>query len=206
MQPSGLDFAISDDASLWQPIEEWSRPRYQQLLGTARRLLRPPLSNRHQPEDLVQEAIFKAIKSGFSIAGREEPEIRSYLLRSMLLVRKVWRRYHSQEKRSLVRECSLERIQENKSASICGDGIPISDQTSPSGRAIRNEQSTALHAALSQLPPQLRLVVQMRKLENMSVSEIAAALGLEQSEVSRLVYKGTKELIEKFKPGGRERR
>jgi RNA polymerase sigma factor (sigma-70 family) len=206
MQPSDPDVAIADDKSLWPTLEEWSRSRYQQLLGTARSLLRPPLSNRHQPEDLVQEALYKAIKSGFSIVGREEPEIRSYLIRSMLLVRKVWRRYHSQEKRSLARECSLERIQENRSGSICCDGIPISDRTSPSGRAIRNEQSTALYAALSQLPPQLRLVVQMRKLENMNVGEIAGALGLEHSEVSRLVYKGTEELIERIKPGGRERR
>ena len=124
----------------------------------------------------------------------------------MLLVRKVWRRYHSQEKRSLSRECSLERIQASKSGSICCDGIPISDQTSPSGRAIRNEQSAALYAALSQLPPQLRLVVQMRKLENMNVGEIADALGLEHAEVSRLVYKGTEELIDRIKPSDRERR
>ena len=34
-----------------------------------------------------------------------------------------------------------------------------SDQTSPSGRAIRNEQSAALYAALAQLPPQLRQIV-----------------------------------------------
>ena len=46
-------------------LEHWSRSRYEQLLGTARGLLRPPLSNVHEPEDLLQEALSKAILSGF---------------------------------------------------------------------------------------------------------------------------------------------
>jgi len=108
MQSCNAESAISFHESPLASLEEWSRARHQQLLETARRLLRPPLSNVHQPEDLVQEALFKVIESRFSIVGREEPEIRSYVMQSMLLVRKVWRRYHSQEKRSLSRECSLD--------------------------------------------------------------------------------------------------
>ncbi len=136
-------------------LEHWYQSRHEQLLATAHRLLRPPLSRKHEPEDLVQEALCHAVKSQFSIIGRQEPEIFSYLLKSMKFVRQRWGRYHSQQRRSASRECSLERLQGNKSGSIGWSGVPISDQTSPSGRAIRNEQSAALESALDQLPPQL---------------------------------------------------
>ena len=202
MTSSSPDSANSPDESR-ALLDEWSRARYHQLLGTARRLLRPPLSHKHEPEDLVQEALYHAVKSQFSIIGRQEPEILSYLLKSMKFVRQRWSRYHRQQKRSVSRECSLERLQANKSGSIACDGVPISDQTSPSGRAIRNEQSAALYSALSQLPPQLRRGRTDAAARELSVGEIAGPLGCRALGGSRLLYVGTDELIDRIRTVGR---
>ena len=85
-------------------------------------------------------------------SGRAEPELRAWLRR--LLVNKIahaTRRYRGTGKRQIGREVSLAAVEADSALA----GALADDQTSPGGRAARNEEEAALCSALERLPERM---------------------------------------------------
>jgi RNA polymerase sigma-70 factor, ECF subfamily len=73
------------------------------------------------------------------------------------------------------------------------------DQTSPSGRASRQEQLTRLAAALAELPPDQRQAVQLHHLEGHTLANTASAMGISKPSVAGLIFRGMQRLRELLK-------
>ncbi len=67
-------------------------------------------------------------------------------------------------------------------------------QTSPSRRMIRSEHKQIIREAIDQLDEEVREVMRMKFLEDLSMAEIARQLDKSESAVARLLVKGMKQL------------
>jgi RNA polymerase sigma-70 factor (ECF subfamily) len=67
-------------------------------------------------------------------------------------------------------------------------------QSTPSDRAIRNEQLVRLAQALMRLPEDQRLAVELHHLQAMSLADIAACMGRSRDAIAGLVFRGLKNL------------
>jgi RNA polymerase sigma-70 factor, ECF subfamily len=71
---------------------------------------------------------------------------------------------------------------------------PVADQSSPSQRAIRDEELLALARVLATLPEGQRRAVEMHHLEARHLAEIAEELGTTRAAVAGLLHRGLKAL------------
>jgi RNA polymerase sigma-70 factor (ECF subfamily) len=69
-------------------------------------------------------------------------------------------------------------------------------QTSPSERAVRNEDLTRLAEALEQLPPDQREVVTLKHLVGLTLAQISEQLGRSSEAVAGLLFRGRLRLRE----------
>jgi RNA polymerase sigma-70 factor (ECF subfamily) len=77
------------------------------------------------------------------------------------------------------------------------DGLvldPVADQSSPSHRAIRDEELMDLARALATLPESQRRAVEMHHLQARPLAEIAEELGTTKAAVAGLLHRGLKAL------------
>jgi RNA polymerase sigma-70 factor (ECF subfamily) len=159
-------------------------PARQQLLARHRQRVRqmiaaridPRLARRLDPSDVVQEVLV--------LAWRRLPE---YLqmhplpfypwLRQIAWERlmKLHRQHIKAKKRSLTREQDEEVVLSSASVVALADRL-IARESSPSNRAMRNEQWRRVGEALGKLAASDRELLVMRYLEQLSTQEIAAIL------------------------------
>jgi RNA polymerase sigma-70 factor (ECF subfamily) len=69
-----------------------------------------------------------------------------------------------------------------------------SEQTSPSGQAMRNERLLALAEALTQLPAEQRQALEMHHFQGMPLKEIAKKMQRSKGAVAALLFRGIKAL------------
>jgi RNA polymerase sigma-70 factor (ECF subfamily) len=100
-------------------------------------------------------------------------------------------RKHERRKRG-GRQQSLEALRGSGSG---GQG-PAAPQSSPSERAIRNEQSRRLAQALARLPEAQREAVVLHHLQRWKITEIARHLGRSKLAVVGLLHRGLEKLRE----------
>src|SRR5262249_27464451 len=120
------------------------------------------LRSKLDPSDLVQETLLKAHKSREQFRGKTEADMAAYLRRILANTLADAYRKHTQAKTNMVLERSLEADLEQSSARL--EALLPADNTSPSDRAIRHEQSVALANALTQLPEAQRTALELRYL------------------------------------------
>ena len=146
----------------WEPmLEQVARERYPRLVARAMLLV----ASRADAEDLVQEALV----STFSARARfDSPGQAEQYVRRAIVSRFVDRtRKHGYERQALQRVAAR-------------PGVP----------PVPDTLSTELESALRALTPRQRACVVLRHLEDMSVRETAAALGLSEGAVKRYVSDG----------------
>src|SRR3954470_12413801 len=96
------------------------------------------LQSRVYPSDMVQQTLHQAIQALRRFRGRDEAARAAWLRR--ILARNLAQalRDHTRNKRDIDRECSLQAVLDRSSARL--EAWLAADGTSPSERAIRNEQ------------------------------------------------------------------
>lgn len=166
--------------------------RYRAYLHLLARLQIPArLRIKFDSSDVVQQTMLEAFQLADRFANMDEPA-RAAFLRRMLannLVDLV-RRYTTEGR-------DIER--EEASAALIG-GWLAAEQSSPSHKAVREEELLSLAQALEQLPDDQRLAVEMKHLEGASVAEIAAVLERTESAVGGLLRRGLARLRELMHP------
>ena len=177
----------ADGESARRPLERFRE--YLRLL--ARLHLAPALRSKVDPSDIVQQVLVKAHQHGGQFRGRSEGEWAAWL-------RRILANTLNDAVRKYGREIARERV--------AADGVDESsarleawleaDQSSPSQRAIRQEQFLRLADALAQLPEDQRVVVEWHHLKDESVADIAQRLGRTEASVAGLLRRGLQKLRE----------
>jgi RNA polymerase sigma-70 factor, ECF subfamily len=125
-------------------------PHLDAAYAVARQLTR----NRHDAEDVVQEAYLRALRYFDGFAGSAEPESRAWLL---TIVRHTC---YSARRRGMDR----------------AETIEFDDRLHSNPMGVDEDQRLTIEQALARLPYESREVVVLRELEGLSYKEIAEAI------------------------------
>lgn len=127
------------------------------------------------PEDVVQEAYLEASRQ----VGSFEPEGPAAFYRWLVGIA----RYKLSE--------AYRARRAKKRASVAAlSHEPAADQSSASGRAMRDETAARIAAALAEIPGGQAAAVRLRYLEGLSVAECAERLHRTEAAVKSLVSRG----------------
>ncbi|MFO0939210.1 MAG: sigma-70 family RNA polymerase sigma factor [Pirellulales bacterium] len=164
-------------------------------LGRYRDFLRGCIENisqkyqaRFDASDIVQETLADAQQHLESYRGRSDAEFTSWLRK--ILARNLLdavRRVRSR-KRDIAQERRLQRTHAGS-----GQKTSISmqaEQTSPSGRAIRNEEQLQMQTSLAALPEAQRLAITLHHLQGMTLAQVARQMNRSTSAVAGLLHRG----------------
>ena len=154
------------------------RARLRQMVAVR---IDPRLAARVDPSDVVQEALAEAAQKLPDYVRHRPlpfyPWLRQIAWEKLLDV-------HTQhvvvQKRSVTREAHDELDLSDHSTMQLVDRL-VANGTSPSRRMVRKEIGERVREALQQLPTRDREVMILRHLEQLSLKEIAAVLGITES-------------------------
>src|SRR5258708_860633 len=157
----------------------------------ARLQLDPRLLGKVDPSDVVQQTLIKAHQNREQFRGQTAAEQAGWLRRILAntlidAARKFGREIDLQQ--------PLEQQIHDSSARL--DAWLAADQSSPSEAVGRQEQLLRVARAVSQLPEDQRLVIEMHHLRDRPVAEIADELGRTEASVAGLLRRGLKRLRE----------
>jgi RNA polymerase sigma-70 factor (ECF subfamily) len=146
--------------------------------------------------DLVQETFPEAQKDIEQIRGASRDELLAWL-RTILLHRlsRLYGYYRGTEKRNPAREWHPPQSSVNLLEQLFD-----SQQTSPSGFAVRTEKIELVRRAISRLPVASRKVVLLRYRDRLKFSEIAAKLDRSPDAVRMVWYRAIDRLADELEP------
>lgn len=138
--------------------------------------------------DIVQETLADAQQHVAHFRGKSEAELANWLRRilSRNLVDAV-RRLRSR-KRDIANERRLHRSKVG-SGQLTGYSLRA-EQTSPSGRAIWNEEHQQMEQSLAALPDAQRMAITLHHLQGMTLAQTAAQMNRSSAAVAGLLHRG----------------
>jgi RNA polymerase sigma-70 factor (ECF subfamily) len=140
-----------------------------------------------EASDLVQQTFAEACRDVKQFRGGTDAERFAWL-------RKILHHTFLDEydhKRAGKRDLGRQALEADLTGSFAGlDELLAAEQTSPSERAVRNEDLTRLAEALEQLPPDQREVVTLKHLVGLTLAQISERLGCSCAAVAGLLYRG----------------
>ena len=144
-----------------------------------------PLRGRLEPDDVLQEAFLAASQRlrHYADSPATSPFIWLRMIVNQTLV-DLHRQHLGAQKRDAAREISLDGAPyvQATSASVA---IQLAGAfTSPSGVAARADTLTLVQSAIEQMDPMDREVLALRHFEELTNSEVAGVLGIEQKAAS----------------------
>ncbi len=161
------------------------------LLLLARIQLNPEPRNRIDPSDIVQQTLLEAHARADQFQG-DDSALAAWLRQALVNnLRDAWRALR-RDKRDLRREQNLPEAVDQSSARL--EAMLIAPHSSPSQRAVRNEDLLRLADALTQLPEAQREAIVLHHLQSYSLSETAHSLGRTDAAVAGLLHRGLKKL------------
>jgi RNA polymerase sigma-70 factor (ECF subfamily) len=168
------------------------------LLLLARMQLDPGPRNRIDASDIVQQTLLEAHAKADQFHG-DDSALAAWLRQALVNnLRDAWRALHK-AKRDIRREQALPEAVEQSSARL--EGMLAAPQSSPSQRAVRNEDLLRLADALAQLPEMQREAIVLHHLHGCSLTETARTLGRTDAAVAGLLHRGLKKLRELMPSG-----
>jgi RNA polymerase sigma-70 factor (ECF subfamily) len=158
----------TDDAALIRKIVGGEQDLFDDLISPHLtplfRVVRATIGGAPEVEDIIQQAAFKAFTNLAQF--RFEAGFRTWLIQIGLNEARQWRR-----------KWASSRIVDL--APLSSSELPIADKNhSPLSEYQRREGGAQLRAALVRLPEKYRNVILLRDIEDLSISEVAARLGL----------------------------
>jgi RNA polymerase sigma-70 factor, ECF subfamily len=171
-----------------RPLEDYRD--YLRLL--ARLQLSQRLRAKLDASDIVQQAILQAHAGRAQFRGRTDAEWLAWLRTILANALAAAARQFDTQAREVRRERSLEAELELSSSRL--ECLLAADQTSPSEQAVRCEELLRLARAMTRLPEDQRLVVELHHLKGLQVAEVAQHMGRTRPAVVGLLYRGLKQL------------
>jgi RNA polymerase sigma-70 factor, ECF subfamily len=156
--------------------------------------LSPGLRGKMDPSDVVQSTLLKAHRAIGQFHGETAAELAGWLRRILVRTLANAARDHGRGRRDVALEHSLERLVEESSARL--DAWLVAEQSSPSQRAERNEQSMLLLRALTELPEAQRQALLLKHCQGWTLAEIGRHLNRSPTAVASLLQRGLRQLRE----------
>jgi RNA polymerase sigma-70 factor, ECF subfamily len=146
------------------------------LRGLIARRIDRRVSARIDPSDVIQEALADAsLRLSAYLQDPPLPLLPWLYQFALERLAKLHRHHLRAGKRSVDRERPA-----SSWSSRTAEHQPIAGGTSPSGRAIRDEDCERVRAAMARLPEGDRKLLAMRHIEALSMAQIARALGINE--------------------------
>lgn len=179
-------------------IDDKLRGYREYLRCLARLQLAAPLQAKIDLSGLVQETLLEAHRSWEQLAGYSAEAQAAWLRRALAYnladeVRKLQAR-----KRGGLWERSLQQALDESSARL--EAWVAAEQSSPSEKAVRQEQVMRLTQALAELSEGQRRAVELRHLQGRSLAEISAEMGCSKAAVVGLLHRGLEKLQQLLEP------
>jgi RNA polymerase sigma-70 factor (ECF subfamily) len=184
-----LERALGGDADALGRLLEAERAGLYRL---AERQLEGRLAVRVDASDILQQTFLEAYRGFPQFVGKDMGKLVAWL-RSILdhKIAGAIRDHALLQKRDISREQSIDDSH--------GGGAPLkhdldANLTTPSQKAIREEQADGLEQALATLPDDQREAVRLRHLEGWALADIALRLGRTPAATAGLIKRGMKTL------------
>lgn len=167
-----------------EPLERY-RP-YLELLARTR--VDPRYQAKLDTSDIVQQTLLQAHQGWNGYRGTTEAELMGWL--RSILARNLAHLYRDfgREKRDIAREQPMHAQLDQSSTRL--EAWLVSQESSPSQRAIRNEDFSRLFTALSRLNDAQRTAVELHYWHGWTIAEIGAHLDRSPSAVAGLLHRG----------------
>jgi len=174
-------------------VAEVALERYRDyLLTLARVQIDPRLCQKLDPSDIVQQTLLEAHRQQRGFQAHTEAQQAAWLRRILANNLADALRRFRRAKRDVTQERSLEAALEQSSSRL--DAWLAADQSSPSQRAVKNEQTLQLAEAIQQLPEAQREALMLRHFHDWPLARIAEHLGRTPAAVAGLLKRGLQQL------------
>ena len=155
----------------------------------------PHLRARVSPSDVVQETFVEvSTRVGTYL---EDPRMPFFLWLRFLAAQQLatmYRRHAMAQKRDVRRQVPLEQKRYPDASSVVMARELAANLTSPSGNAIRDELRREIEEALDRMSDGDREILVLRHFEELSNTEAAAELGIQESAASKRYLRALKRL------------
>jgi RNA polymerase sigma-70 factor (ECF subfamily) len=152
-------------------------------------------SRRHaklDASDVVQQTLLDAFAKRDQFRGAGEAELAGWLRQILKHNLADALRDQQRDKRDCRREQAIDGAIEESFGRT--DGWLASVQSSPSQRAVKQEDLLRLANALAELPPAQREAIALHHLQALKLSEVAAEMDRSESSVAGLLFRGLRTL------------
>jgi RNA polymerase sigma-70 factor (ECF subfamily) len=163
--------AIGGDVNAFESL---LRSYESQAYNVALRLL----GNRQDAEDATQEGFFRAYRSMHTFDAD--------------------RPFAPWLKKIIVNVC-LNRIEKHEPLPLEDDSTVVARDLGPEAESLSHERSRQIRAALADLPPHYRAVIELRHFNDLSYAEIAEALDRSLGDVKSDLFRARKLLADKLR-------
>jgi RNA polymerase sigma-70 factor, ECF subfamily len=179
-----------DDADTLEPFRKY-------LNVLAELHLDRRLRGKLDASDVVQQTLLRAYSALGELREREPEVLAAWLRRILARTLADAVKHFERDKRDINLERSLE-ADIDRSASGFAAWL-AADQTSPSGRAERNEELLRMVEALAQLPDLMREVVVLKHCQGLTLQQIGEQIGRSVPAVASLLRRGLEALRNQLK-------
>ncbi len=183
--------SMADDAT------EFLEPYRKYLKVLAGLHLDRRLRGKLDPSDVVQQTLARAYPALADLRSREPAVLAAWLRKILARTLADAVKHYERDRRNIGLEHSLE-LDLDRSASGFAAWL-AADQTSPSGRAERNEELMRMVEALAELPEAMREVVILKHCQGLTLQQIADRIGKTVPAVASLLRRGLAELRTRLK-------
>jgi RNA polymerase sigma-70 factor, ECF subfamily len=186
-------------SSMTPSIDEQAARDYQKYRSYLYLLARSHIGARHRgrldPSDLVQQTLLEAHQTRDRFRGTTSAERMAWLKQILANNLADALRAVARAKRDVTRERPLDPHRASHSFSRVDDWL-VAVQSSPSHRAIRDEDMLRLADSLTSLPALQREAVVLRYLQGLTLVEVGRQLDKTPAAVAGLLHRGLKRLKE----------